>query len=1108
VKSKYFQVFLLIGLLPVLVLTGIYVWTVLNPIETSVPPAVPTAPAVNLSSVQSDIGSLASSLYGDIKKTHDDSANLVQHHTDTDLNTFVQSHPSVSGIIVASFDGKTVRSVPAAPPLTSPAYGSSDEFKSIVDHLKSQPGSTYQFYTRQLTSPSFVFALNLSPAALSEVVFNLGTLFKGLNLHGGQAYILEAKSGQYLYHTNPAVLSQIFNSSQSPNLTKVQTDIQAQQAGIAQTGTSTLVYAPLFGSFGLVEEIPQAVLTPPVQPVARESTNPLELLQTPVSLTAVVVLAWIFLMFYAGLSLILGPLKKAKSAILAAAQSGKPISSETLKQFGRDEVGQMVQAASDLLEKLEKEKTELERDKEEAIRQARALIENKNKEAQQIQQQADAVKKNLNDITQQLNDKLKELDALKAMSEGLRNQTEQSKADNAKLKTQISGFETSQADFQKKLIDAESKLKESEAKLLQAVSTASPIQVSQVRAAAIKTMAEELKTTLGIIKGYVSSALGASQGGINEKQQEFLGMVINRSARLEKFINDLVDIYQVEIEQADAKTEEINLASEIEGLAFNFQAQAEVKNIKIKVDAKPNVPKIPIVRRRFNQLWNILYLQIIKDAPRGSSISITIEPLGEMAKVSIIDPGLVVKPESLPRLFDDFYDPKHPASTQLAGTGLKFALIKTILAAHGGGAVAEPAETGTKLILTFPSKKTAPVAAAAGATASTPTVNPTKPAFTIPGLTPKPAGTATTAAPVGLKPTIPGIPAAKTPPPTGVLDSLISGNTFPPPSPSGTPLPKPATGPVIPPAAKPPLSSVPAGVATLKTGIPGLPSPGASNPLTPSAPPKSPVTASAIDSLLSGNVPSAGMPKPPISPAPGIPPAGTPRPPAPVVAPVPGVTPVSAPKPPVSGVPPSSSAPPLGAPRPPISPAPGIPAPGAPRPPAPPAAPVPGVAPVSAPKPPVSGVPPSSSAPPLGAPRPPISPVPGIPAPAVTPGSSSAPSLGAPKPPMTSIPGIPMPGAPRPSTPSVPPIPGTPTSNALKPPMPPPPGIPKPPVVVPTSMKPTTPPEGILDLDNLDSFKMDDGTKPTPKPSAPPPTLSEKPIVKDLNKEGEGEIIE
>ncbi len=232
----------------------------------------------------------------------------------------------------------------------------------------------------------------------------------------------------------------------------------------------------------------------------------------------------------------------------------------------------------------------------------------------------------------------------------------------------------------------EMQLKEMESKLLSAVAASSAIQVSQVRAAAIRTMSEELKTTLGIIKGYVSSALGSTQSGISEKQQEFLGMVINRSARLEKFINDLVDIYQVEIEQANAQYEEVNLASEIEGLAFNFQAQADVKNIKMKVEAKGTVPKVPVVRRRFTQLWNILYLQIIKDAPRGSSIPITVESIGENVKVTVQDPGLVVVPESLPRLFDEFYDPKHPASTQLAGTGLKFALLKTILAAHGGGA--------------------------------------------------------------------------------------------------------------------------------------------------------------------------------------------------------------------------------------------------------------------------------------------------------------------------------------------------------------------------------------------------------------------------------------
>ena len=520
-------------------------------------------------------------------------------------------------------------------------------------------------------------------------------------------------------------------------------------------------------------------------------------------------------------------------------------------------------------------------------------------------------------------------------------------------------METSQADVQKKLTAAESKIKETEAKLLQALSTASPLQISQVRSAAIKTMAEELKTTLGIIKGYVSSALGATQGGINEKQQEFLGMVINRSARLEKFINDLLDIYQVEIEQQDAKTEEVNLPSEIEGLAFNFQAQAEVKNIKIKVEGKPNLPKVPIVRRRFNQLWNILYLQIIKDAPRGSTISISLEPLGEMVKVSVVDPGLVVKPESLPKLFDEFYDPKHPASTQLAGTGLKFALIKTILAAHGGGAVAEPSNPGTMLILTFPTKRQIPGAApapvAAPAVAPVAGVTPAaKPVFTIPpmgtapGVTPKAPGLTPTVG-VAAKPAASPLPSAgpKPGPAPGVLDSLLSGNIPPagpvtPTAPAApmAPIPLAPAGPVVPPAAKPP-----AGPAM----APG-----------------------SLDSLLSAKLSSLGATPPaPVAPKP---PAG------PMV---PSAPPVSAPKPPGT-VPPAPSVPasPTAAPvvprppAPPISAAPGVPPPGAPLAPKPPAPGAPGVAPAGvAPRPPMPPIGTSPGMPPVGvppaAPRPP-----------------------------------------------------------------------------------------------------------------------------------------
>ena len=74
--------------------------------------------------------------------------------------------------------------------------------------------------------------------------------------------------------------------------------------------------------------------------------------------------------------------------------------------------------------------------------------------------------------------------------------------------------------------------------------------------------------------------------------------------------------------------------------------------------------------------------------------------------------------------------------------------------------------------------------------------------------------------------------------------------------------------------------------------------------------------------------------------------------------------------------------------------------------------------------------------------------------------------------------------------------------------------------LVPTSLKPTAPPSGVFDLDNADSVKLEEGpsakapggasgSQTSPGTSMPPGGLNaNKPIVKDLNKEGEGELIE
>ena len=69
------------------------------------------------------------------------------------------------------------------------------------------------------------------------------------------------------------------------------------------------------------------------------------------------------------------------------------------------------------------------------------------------------------------------------------------------------------------------------------------------------------------------------------------------------------------------------------------------------------------------------------------------------------------------------------------------------------------------------------------------------------------------------------------------------------------------------------------------------------------------------------------------------------------------------------------------------------------------------------------------------------------------------------------------------------------------------------PKIVPTNIKPTAPPPGILDLENQDGMKTESSPSAPPKvaPPAPPAAGAGKPIVKDLDKENgddSGELIE
>jgi two-component system CheB/CheR fusion protein len=106
---------------------------------------------------------------------------------------------------------------------------------------------------------------------------------------------------------------------------------------------------------------------------------------------------------------------------------------------------------------------------------------------------------------------------------------------------------------------------------------------------------------------------------------------------------------------------------------------------------------------RLEQVLENLLSNALKFTPAGGRVEVAAEDLGERARVSVTDTGAGIPAESMPHLFDRFWQARTRA-TRSDGLGLGLAIVKHIVEEHGGTIRAESdgPERGTRFVLELP----------------------------------------------------------------------------------------------------------------------------------------------------------------------------------------------------------------------------------------------------------------------------------------------------------------------------------------------------------------------------------------------------------------------
>jgi signal transduction histidine kinase len=207
---------------------------------------------------------------------------------------------------------------------------------------------------------------------------------------------------------------------------------------------------------------------------------------------------------------------------------------------------------------------------------------------------------------------------------------------------------------------------------------------SQLRIDAIVNMSEDLKATLTVIRNYISSILSSEEGKITDAQQEFLGVVINKSARLERQINDLLDLSHLETEARQMFMVPTDLGAMLQDVLLNSQPQADTKQIRLTTTSPANLSKIMANSDRLGQVLVNLVQHSLRVTPVGGEVRLEVEENAGSETIKIIDTAPPMDAAQAADMFNRFHGQDSPAGPTLVGTGLRFAIIHLIVAAHHG----------------------------------------------------------------------------------------------------------------------------------------------------------------------------------------------------------------------------------------------------------------------------------------------------------------------------------------------------------------------------------------------------------------------------------------
>jgi signal transduction histidine kinase len=197
----------------------------------------------------------------------------------------------------------------------------------------------------------------------------------------------------------------------------------------------------------------------------------------------------------------------------------------------------------------------------------------------------------------------------------------------------------------------------------------------------VATISHELRTPLSSILGWAQ--ILARRPFDEHRSAEGLA-VIEQNARFQaRLVEDLLDMSRLRLGKLPLTPEPLDLEAVVVGVVDAVRPLVLAKGLELTVRLDARTTRIRGDADRLRQVfWNLLG-NAVKFTERGGRIEVAVERHGGELVARVVDTGLGIPPDFLPRVFDPFR--QGAPSTTSGGLGVGLALVKELVELHGGG---------------------------------------------------------------------------------------------------------------------------------------------------------------------------------------------------------------------------------------------------------------------------------------------------------------------------------------------------------------------------------------------------------------------------------------